>query len=136
MRRCEVYWQTGISPDAADTTGITPLMLDGHPQDHGAVAELLLARGADVNASDNGGVTALMLTASNGRTALLQRLVNRGTTINARSDAGWTPLTYVGLEWACACGSPLARSRRGSHTFDGIGWNPRFRSRDGEPRTP
>ncbi len=86
LRRCEVYWQTGVSPDAADATGITPLMLDGHPQDHGAVAELLLARGADVNGSDNGGVTALMLAASNGRTALLQRLVNRGATVDARAQ--------------------------------------------------
>ena len=111
----------GISPDAADTTGITPLML-AVIHNHGAVAELLLARGADVNASDNGGVTALMLAASNGRTALLQRLVNRGANINARSDAGWTPLTYAAWNGHAPAVRRLLEAGADPHLTDRIGW--------------
>jgi ankyrin repeat protein len=73
---------------------MTPLMM-AIIHDHGAVAELLLARGADVNASGDGGVTALMLAANNGRAALLQRLISRGTNVNAQTRDGWTALTYA-----------------------------------------
>jgi general secretion pathway protein A len=84
----------GVSPEARDGAGMTPLML-AVVHDHGAVAEQLLAGGADVNASDDGGVTALMLAASNGRAALLQRLVARGANVDARTRAGWTALIYA-----------------------------------------
>jgi ankyrin repeat protein len=73
---------------------MTPLMV-AVVHDHGAVVELLLTRGANVNAGDDGGVTALMLAANNGRAAVLQRLISRGANVNAQTRDGWTALTYA-----------------------------------------
>ena len=84
----------GVSPNARDTAGMTPLMM-AVIHDHGPVAELLLTRGADVNAADVSGVTALMLAANNGRAVLLQRLLARGANVNAQTRTGWTALIYA-----------------------------------------
>ena len=111
----------GISPDARDSSGTTPLMV-AVIHNHGAVAEVLLARGADVNVADNRGVTASMLAASNGRTALLQRLVGRGANINARTDAGWTPLTYAAWNGHAPAVRRLLEAGADPALTDRIGW--------------
>jgi ankyrin repeat protein len=48
----------GIKPDSKDSNGYTPLMWAAG-YGHEAVAELLLKKGADVEAKDNNGRTAL-----------------------------------------------------------------------------
>jgi general secretion pathway protein A len=111
----------GVSPDARDKTGMTPLMV-AVVNDHGAVAELLLARGADVNAADDGGVTAVMLAANNGRTALLQRLINRGAAVNVRTAAGWTALTYAAWNGHAAVARRLLEAGANPALTDRIGW--------------
>jgi general secretion pathway protein A len=111
----------GLSPDARDAGGMTPLML-AVTHDHGAVAEVLLARGADFDASDGGGVTALMLAANNGRTALLQRLINRGANVNARTGAGWTALTYAAWHGHAAGVRRLLEAGANPAFADRIGW--------------
>jgi ankyrin repeat protein len=55
----------------------------------------LIERGADVNARDNGGATALMLAVINNRPAIVRALFARGADINARTKAGWAALTYA-----------------------------------------
>jgi ankyrin repeat protein len=81
----------GVSPNARDTAGITPLMM-AVIHDHGPVVELLLTRGANINAGDVSGITALMLAANNGRAVLLQRLLARGANVNLQTRTGWTAL--------------------------------------------
>ena len=57
----------------------------------------LVELGADVNASDENGMTALMGAARSGSLTpeLLEALVSRGADVNARDEGGWTVLTYV-----------------------------------------
>ncbi|MGH8502589.1 MAG: quinoprotein dehydrogenase-associated putative ABC transporter substrate-binding protein [Gammaproteobacteria bacterium] len=56
------------------------------------MAELLIARGADVNAATRAGVTALMIAASYDNSAMIGLLVQRGADVHAQSDAGKTAL--------------------------------------------
>lgn len=57
------------------------------------ILELLLAKGADVNAKDDEGRTALMLQFND--SATLQDLLNAGADVDARDKDGWTPLMYA-----------------------------------------
>ena len=53
----------------------------------------LIEYGANVNARNQGGVTALMFAASvSGNTEVLTTLMENGANVNARDEHGWTPL--------------------------------------------
>jgi len=56
------------------------------------VAELLLAKGADPNASNERGVTPLHVAAQKGHAAVAKVLLARGANPNARTKEGATPL--------------------------------------------
>jgi len=58
-------------------------------------ARALLARGADVQARDANGRTALMYAAENGDPTSVQALLTNGADVNARDGKGWTALTYA-----------------------------------------
>ena len=58
------------------------------------VNELIIA-GADVNANDNNGVTALMVASREGHTSCIEMLVARGADVNAKNDSGMTALMYA-----------------------------------------
>ncbi len=52
----------------------------------------LLDRGADIDAMDGGGRTALVLSISRGHTALAKFLIERGANINAKGYDGFCPV--------------------------------------------
>ena len=75
-----------------DDTGTTPLMyavLYSRP----AIVELLLGRGAAVNAANKFGSTALMWAAP--RTPLVRVLLSRGADVNAAATDGTTPVVVA-----------------------------------------
>ena len=57
-----------------------------------AVAELLLANKAEVNAKDNFGMTPLHWAALLGHKAVVELLLANGADVNAKANNGWTPL--------------------------------------------
>ena len=57
-----------------------------------AAVRALLAKGADVNAKDKNGSTALMLVASRGHTDALRALLAAGANVNAKDIGGGTAL--------------------------------------------
>jgi ankyrin repeat protein len=87
----------GANPDARDTddlaiTNMTALMFAAGV---GAerIVEILLSAGADVNASDKYGATALYQAALNGKPSIVTRLIAARARVNAiRSDMGNTAL--------------------------------------------
>ena len=112
----------GVSPDVRDEQGQTPLMRiarahleripddrQNMPRDPEACANLLLGRGALVNARDPAGRTALRLAMSgfaseHGVTgadeSLARLLIARGADVNARDNEGWSPLLALLDLWA------------------------------------
>jgi ankyrin repeat protein len=60
---------------------------------HGAVVELLLARGADVDKATEFGATPLFIASQNGHAAVAELLLARGANFNSTlSGGGLTPL--------------------------------------------
>ena len=55
-------------------------------------AELLLAKGADVNATTDDGSTALIFASLYGSLQCVHLLLKSGVSINARNNGGWTAL--------------------------------------------
>jgi ankyrin repeat protein len=56
------------------------------------IAELLVAKGANVNARENNGITPLHIAAERGNREIVELLISRGADINARRKNGKTPL--------------------------------------------
>jgi ankyrin repeat protein len=55
-------------------------------------AQLLLARGADVNGANKNGTTPLHVAAYHEQSAVAALLIRNGANVNARTEIGWTPL--------------------------------------------
>ena len=71
--------------------GLTPLQYAvglGHKE----IAELLIAKGADVNMKDNNGGTPLHFAAGYGHKEASELLIANGADVNAQLDDGKTPL--------------------------------------------
>jgi uncharacterized protein len=58
-----------------------------------ATVRTLLAKGVEVNARRNDGVTALMGASFNGRDAVVRQLIAKGAEVNAKDNQGGTALT-------------------------------------------
>ena len=52
-------------------------------------------KGADVNARNSGGVTALMIAAANGRADMVELLVRAGANVKAQTERGDTALSIA-----------------------------------------
>ena len=75
----------------ANDGGWTPLWYAAD-EGHKEIVELLIAKGADVNAKNKGDVTPLYGAARSGRKEVAELLIAKGADVNARDDAGRIPL--------------------------------------------
>ncbi len=96
----------GVDVNAGDLPGITPLMMAAGWNGNLQAVELLLKKGANVNAmsapvmglpskngpSEFGKVTALLMAAPFGPPDLIRTLLDAGADVNARDVRGMTPL--------------------------------------------
>ena len=95
----------GIDVNAKDEDGSPPLHC---AYGHTAIVERLLAAGADVDARNNDGDTALMKAIVNSHTAIVRMLLAAGADVDARNNSGGTALMKAVLSAV----APVALVRR------------------------
>jgi ankyrin repeat protein len=72
------------------------------------IAELLIAKGADVNAKGDDGSTPLHSAAWYDRKEVAELLIANGADVNAKDDGGDTPLDMADGESPTSCASTVA----------------------------
>ena len=58
---------------------------------------MLIENGADVNAKDQYGITALMEASRNGHDDIVKRLIDNGADVDARDNESWSALLRASL---------------------------------------
>jgi ankyrin repeat protein len=80
--------------NAKDEDGYTPLYAvagGGHKE----IAELLIAKGADVNPKREDGATPLLIASVAGHKEVAELLIAKGADVNAKDKKGWTLLQHA-----------------------------------------
>ncbi|EXJ72628.1 uncharacterized protein A1O5_03774 [Cladophialophora psammophila CBS 110553] len=86
-----IAWELGIENQSATITGLRIAASAGRD----VRIRQLLERGADINARDEAGMTALLWAAATRGASTMKLLIENGADVNVRSDWGSTPLSYV-----------------------------------------
>lgn len=98
--------EKGADPNIATFAGTTPMMaaagvnwVGGQTYSEGKqfleAVEICLEKGADVNAVNSMGITAVMGAANRGSDDILELLVSKGATLDAKDKQGRTPLVWA-----------------------------------------
>lgn len=74
--------------------GFPPIILAAYSEDQ-AICELLIEAGADVNAQDIAGNTALMGVCFKGFNDIVQFLIEKGADVNLKNKVGGTALSFA-----------------------------------------
>lgn len=77
-----------------DQKGFTPLIFSTY-MDNPAIAEVLIAAGADVDQRGSAGYTALMGVCFKGNVELAKLLIAKGADVNLKNDEGMTALDFA-----------------------------------------
>jgi len=113
LARVENMLKAGIDPNTQTTMGNRPLLIAAK-KNNPRLLEILIAKGANVDAADLNGLTPLMAAASMGLDQNVRVLISAGAKVNARDEKGSTPLI-----WAAISGHPQVVEILLAHGADG-----------------
>jgi ankyrin repeat protein len=102
----EVLLKAGADLNKADDDGLAPLSVAASAR----IATMLIERGANVNATNKLGQTALLIAGRKGRAGVVKALVQAGADVNKADMGGQFPLTVAADERHWSCVTLLARS--------------------------
>ena len=88
----KLFLISGMKPDVRDSRNGNTLLQLAAVKGSKDIAELLLLKGADVNAKNNDSQTPLHFAAAKGETQLVKLLISKGAELNAKDSYGFTPL--------------------------------------------
>lgn len=94
----ELLLGAGANANVKDVQGGTPLHWGASHDNPGDVMDVLLARGAEKDATANGGLTALMVASQKGHARSVEALVRYGADLSAKSVRGATALDLAMAE--------------------------------------
>lgn len=124
---------TGLAADFR-VKGETLLMICAR-EDREELVDLLVSRGADVNAKSSKGHSAMSYSARYGHLAIVQYLLNHGAEVNITNKNGWTPLLKAArgghldvVDYLLAHGADLGS--RNSGGFTALALARRYKHRD------
>jgi ankyrin repeat protein len=92
IEKVKVLLDAGADVNAKTKQGRTPLLIAAANVGSLDVIKLLVAKGADLKATDAQGSGALLMAANSGELAKVQFLVERGLDVNQTNGAGFTPI--------------------------------------------
>lgn len=106
-----VAWLAGVPPfgeraPAEPEVTLEMQLLDAAEVGDAATLTTLLEAGADPDASDPFGRTAVMLASAGGHDAIIRTLLDAGADVHARSQVGWTALMFA-VDGAPSATTPL-----------------------------
>ena len=113
----------GVSPDAQDEDGDTPLLLAAATGRSG-IAELLLDAGADANLVGRDGMTPLMMASLSGHHGVAALVLARGASVDARDAVGRTALWFATLASDLELARRLRIAEADPLVADLEGWSP------------
>ena len=118
----ETLLRSGARVDAASPygTALTFAALGGNIEG----VDLLLAKGANINASRVDGITVLMLTSRTGADKAVRELLRRKADMNAKDNSGATALMYAAREGQQEAGRVLLTAGATADSADNSGWTP------------
>ena len=93
--RVQTFLEQGVSTQAADEQGITPIFLAAK-NGHRDVVALLLQRGDSVNPTRQDGVTPLFVAGQERRLDVLALLLEKGANVNVQAPIGGVTLLHIG----------------------------------------
>jgi hypothetical protein len=82
-----------MSPNVADSSGLTPLMAAAHSGQTGTL-KLLLERDVTIDQKDSSGYTALMFACNAGKLNCVKVLIENGADVHAEANDGSTPIMF------------------------------------------
>jgi ankyrin repeat protein len=109
----------GIGRKAGETRRNTAFAMVPPPDDDRALeaAKIAINLGADVNAVNQAGDTALHGAASEGYRDIVQLLVDKGAKLDARNDRGQTPLAMTSADFLSAGGAYGVRDHKAARAL-------------------
>jgi uncharacterized protein len=91
-----LLWHGAGADNPKSPKGRTPLMITCAYYGGKTICNMLIFKGADVNARAADGTTALMLAAQNAKIDVVELLLAKGANANAKDNNGKTALEYAG----------------------------------------
>lgn len=88
----DLFLTAGMSANTRDSDSANPVLISAAYKEREEMVDLLLQKGADINAKGEGGITALMYAAEKKSPVIVQKLIEKGADVNAKSDTGYTAL--------------------------------------------